>query len=365
MWDIIMSADKHEKIWRVGVFCSQYLKILGLPSLTSLAKNSANSTPHDSVRCFANLSALSFPCAMHFFISVVWLCSPSSNFTVTSMSLSSKFPQSPLYQSPPICIIVIHAYANMSLLLHSADEHEQFWRVRVFCSHTRRLQQIAISCKRHCYNKLNNNSELLQFSFQCHHEVLKEEDECHLWYWWKGIGSGRSSPDSRWRRFIIVTVVRKSDRSFIGAFLPYFFTSFSDISHTPHGTGGRSGLPVPNLSIAMHFSSIPANVELRFTKNWISLESIVNSFKNFFDTSLPRVVGHEMLFLCLTVAVPSTTKSLLSDDVVRDWGSIQSPLVKIVAGFAFNQGMSTSAIDNSLITKTKAFWALHPWNCLA
>ena len=31
------------------------------------------------------------------------------------MSLSSKFSQSSLFQGPPICIIVIHAYANMSL----------------------------------------------------------------------------------------------------------------------------------------------------------------------------------------------------------------------------------------------------------
>ena len=38
------------------------------------------------------------------------------------------------------------------------------------------------------------------------------------------MGSGRSSPDSRWRRFIIVTASRKSDRSFIGAFLPDLFS---------------------------------------------------------------------------------------------------------------------------------------------
>ena len=31
--------------------------------------------------------------------------------------------------------------------------------------------------------------------------------------------SGRCSPDSRWRRFINVTAVRKSDRSLIDAFL--------------------------------------------------------------------------------------------------------------------------------------------------
>ena len=57
-----------------------------------------------------------------------------------------------------------------------------------------------------------------------------------------------SSPDIRVRQFVIVTAVRKSDRSFIGAFLPDLFSEknqFSDISHSPHRMGSRSGLPVP------------------------------------------------------------------------------------------------------------------------
>ena len=39
-----------------------------------------------------------------------------------------------------------------------------------------------------------------------------------------GIGSGRSSPDLRWRLCISVSASRKSDRSFIGAFLPDLFS---------------------------------------------------------------------------------------------------------------------------------------------
>ena len=62
----------------------------------------------------------------------------------------------------------------------------------------------------------------------------------------------------------------------------------------------------------------PANFELRITIYCISLETIVNSIKILFDTSLPRVEGQEMLFLCVSFAVPSTTRSSLSDDVVRD-----------------------------------------------
>ena len=44
----------------------------------------------------------------------------------------------------------------------------------------------------------------------------------------------------------------------------------------------------------------------------------MNSFKFLFEISLPRVVGYEMLLMCLSFAVPSTTGSLLSDDEVRD-----------------------------------------------
>ena len=48
------------------------------------------------------------------------------------------------------------------------------------------------------------------------------------------------------------------------------------------------------------------------------MEAIVNSIIILFDTSPPRIVGQEMLFLCLNYAVPSTTRSPLFDDVVRD-----------------------------------------------
>ena len=109
----------------------------------------------------------------------------------------------------------------------SAGQHEKMWRVRVFCSHT---PSVAADCYQLWTILLQllrkkTKFELHQFSFHCHHEVLEEEeDECHLWYWWKGIGKGLPSPESRWRRFISVTAFRKSDRSFIGAFLPDLFS---------------------------------------------------------------------------------------------------------------------------------------------
>ena len=90
--------------------------------------------------------------------------------------------------------------------------------------------------------------------------------------------------------------------------------------------GNKSGLLVP-IDPSWCIFLGPTNFELRITIYWIGLEIIVNSIKILFDTSLPRVVGHEMLFLCLSFAVPSTTR----------WESIQSSLVKMLAGFAFNR----------------------------
>ena len=63
--------------------------------------------------------------------------------------------------------------------------------------------------------------ELHQESSHCHQDVLDEEDDgCHFWYYQEGIGASRSSPDSRRRRCNFVKASLKSERSFIGLFLP-------------------------------------------------------------------------------------------------------------------------------------------------
>ena len=118
-------------------------------------------------------------------------------------------------------------------------------------------------------------------------------------------------------------------RSLFCAILPDLFSEmyqFSYISRISQRMGNRSRVPVP------------------------------------ICPSLPRIVGHVMLFLCTSFAVPNTTRSVRLE--VRDWGSIQSPLVKILVGFIFDQEVSTSAIDHTLILIKKAFWALHFWNCV-
>ena len=49
----------------------------------------------------------------------------------------------------------------------------------------------------------------------------------------------------------------------------------------------------------------------------------MNSIKFLFETSPPRIVGYEMLFLSFSFAVPSTSRSPLLDDVVLDWENVQ------------------------------------------
>ena len=114
----------------------------------------------------------------------------------------------------------------------------------------------------------------------------------------------------------------------------------------------------------MHFSSVQQFFELRIT---ILLDFVGNDrefHQNSLDTSLPRVVGRKMLFLCLGFAVPSTVGSLLLNDVVRDGESIQSPLTNNLTGFAFNQEMSTGAIDHSDSNK-EGILRMDSWNCFA
>ena len=60
-------------------------------------------------------------------------------------------------------------------------------------------------------------------------------------------------------------------------------------------------------------------------------------------------MGYEVLLLCFSFTVPSTTRSLLLDHIVRDIESIQSPLANILIGFAFSQEMSTGAVNYALI----------------
>ena len=120
------------------------------------------------------------------------------------------------------CALTPRANVTCHTVKHVCKD-EKMCRVRVHTS--RRLKQIAISCTRSCYNIFQKKKyyELHQFSFPpwgTGRSRRRMPPEVLI----KKIGSCRSSPDSRWRRCIFVSASRKSDRSFIGAFLPELFS---------------------------------------------------------------------------------------------------------------------------------------------
>ena len=110
----------------------------------------------------------------------------------------------------------------------------------------------------------------------------------------------------------------------------------------------------------------PSDCELRFTINWISEKSIVNNFEMFtlrvnsFAASLPRIPNYMVLSLFFSCAVSNTTESSSLDHVVWEW-RVHLVLVKLSSGFAVNQAVSTSAVDNSLIPIKKTVRPLYFW----
>ena len=175
-------------------------------------------------------------------------------------------------------------------------------------------KQIAISCKRSCYNKFKKCMSSTSFHFTATMRYWKKKKNATFGIDEKGLVQVVSS--LLWLLF----------GSLIGVSSVHFFlicsvryTSFSYISHTHQRMGNRSGLPVPTFPSSMHFSSVQQvlSCESRYTgsrwkRSWIP--------SKFF-----------LIHLFRAIAVPSTTRSLHSDDVVRDWESIQSPSVKILA----------------------------------
>ena len=123
---------------------------------------------------------------------------------------------------------------------------------------------------------------------------------------------------------------------------------FSYISRTPQRMGNRSGFPV--LICPYMLNLVGSDGDFHQNSFWYISFAHCGP-RN--DLSVPQFCRAEHRGVSLL------------DNVVLDWESIQSPLVKTLGGFTFFQEMSTNAIDNSLIPMTKAFWAFHLWNCFA
>ena len=130
----------------------------------------------------------------------------------------------------------------------------------------------------------------------------------------------------------------------------------------------------------MHVSSDQPIFELLITICWISLEAIVNSFKFLFETSSPRIVGYEMLFLCLSFAMPSTTRSPLLDDVSSELRKHSVAIGENVGWIRFQprdvhkcnrqfldsnkEGILSIALSDLFrIARTTLHCSCHDWNC--
>ena len=175
-------------------------------------------------------------------------------------------------------------------------------RWRVGCTVcTSRLQQIAISCWRTC-TSLCTNSTMKNRKTGATFGTVEKGLVLHVLLI---LGSSLWLQDSG--SLIEVSSVHSCPICSV------WDTNVFDISNIPHGIGGRNGLPVP---------IYPLRCTSRSSQFWVVSYDVLDLVRH--DRSLPRIVGHMVLFLCFSFAVSSTMGSLLLDDVVRDWESIQS-----------------------------------------
>ena len=105
--------------------------------------------------------------------------------------------------------------------------------------------------------------------------------------------------------------------------------------------------------------------ELTFKKYGIFQEAIANPFKSSLDASLSQIMGNMMVFLFFTLSKPMFMRSLLLNDIIRDWEKIQLPSEDTSTGLIVSQEMPASAMNDALIPVKKAFFALHLWICVA
>ena len=186
------------------------------------------------------------------------------------------------------------------------------------------------------------------------------EEGCHLLYCPGETGSATCSPDTQWKRFF-----RESGWKIGSESHGPVFACFVQRYHYPWSLLNSSLSEAICMVCFCNFIPLiallfcPSDCELRFTINWISEKAIVNTCimftlrVNFLATSLPRIPGH----MVLPCRAPWATPFL--DRVVRATECIQSWFVTLSSGFAFNQEMSESAVDHSLIPIEKTLRTLY------
>ena len=213
--------------------------------------------------------------------------------------------------------------------------------------------------------------QLLDVS-QFHQESLEEEG-CHLWYCWRGVlhvlllilGGDGSWLWLRFGSLIEVALVHPCP-----IWLMWDAHVF-DISGIHLWIDGRSDPPVPTYPFRCTFA--------RSSQFWVASHNTLGLVENdrgllvyvlpgrqlFCDISSTRWRRYGTVSVLQFYTVPSTMGSPLLDDVVRYRESFQSLLAKFLAGFAFNQEVSASAIDHSLTPLEKTLRTWHFRNCFA
>ena len=88
------------------------------------------------------------------------------------------------------------------------------------------------------------------------------------------------------------------------------------------------------------FSSIM--FELRFTKNGIFQETIVNPFKILLDASLSQIMGKMMVSLFFSLPLSMAMRSSLLNDIILHREKVQCTLNAASAGFTFFQVVPAS-----------------------
>ena len=221
--------------------------------------------------------------------------------------------------------------------------------VWVCSDHTsRRWQQIAISCKRSDYKiqktcqsftmsnlvrkRLQHVALFCNAAHSTSSEVIDFDEfmsstsghsTATVRYWMKKTTNAISDTGKKESVHIALLQIHSEDGAFllvllgslIGVSSVHFCqmcsarcTSFSYISRTPQVMDDNWSFSVPTRP--SRWTSPRSN------QFWVAnhvcqvfLEAIVNSLKFVFDTSPPRIMGCEVLLLCLSFTVPSTTRS--------------------------------------------------------
>ena len=239
-------------------------------------------------------------------------------------------------------------------LLHMRANTRKRWRVRCTVYTPRRLQQIAISCKRSCYNKLKNMSST---SFDPTATIKN----------WKKKTDATFGIDEKGFVLVVLLQILGGD----GLLLWLLFGSL---------IGVWSVHSCPNCSvwdtiflisliflIGQAVRVYPLQCKSpRFSQFWVANHDILD------------LVGNDREFLHISPArcgpqnAPSVRRFCRAEHrgVSLSWwrsAELREHPVAINSNFDWirfqPREMSTSAMDHSLFPINEAFWALHFWNC--